>query len=193
MIHHIDCLKFLETTADESFDVCISSPPYNLGVNYRQYKDTREDYISWMKEVWYEVCRVLKPNGFIDILMISRDDGDNFKKSVVAAQKKHLTFSQIMRSAALVQRVSVAKAEKAFSVFSENYRIEIAEKKDIVYGSFDEHMKWWKARSTQIIAEVKDVQHFMSDLQSELEKIEEPDGIPFDSAFLWIKVRGKRK
>ena len=65
MIHHIDCLKFLETTADESFDVCISSPPYNLGVNYRQYKDTREDYISWMKEVWYEVCRVLKPNGHL--------------------------------------------------------------------------------------------------------------------------------
>ena len=24
------CLKFLETAADESFDVCISSPPYNL-------------------------------------------------------------------------------------------------------------------------------------------------------------------
>ena len=65
MIHHIDCLKFLETTADESFDVCISSPPYNLGINYRQYKDTREDYISWMKEVWYEVCRVLKPNGHL--------------------------------------------------------------------------------------------------------------------------------
>ena len=65
MIHHIDCLKFLETTADESFDVCISSPPYNLGINYRQYKDTREDYIPWMKEVWYEVCRVLKPNGHL--------------------------------------------------------------------------------------------------------------------------------
>ena len=65
MIHHIDCLKFLETTADESFDVCISSPPYNLGINYRQYKDTREDYLSWMKEVWYEVCRVLKPNGHL--------------------------------------------------------------------------------------------------------------------------------
>ena len=62
MIINDDCLKFLKTTPDESFNVCISSPPYNLGVRYSKYKDTRRDYIKWMSEVWNEVCRVLKPD-----------------------------------------------------------------------------------------------------------------------------------
>jgi len=65
VIHNIDCLKFLDTTPDNSFDVCISSPPYNLNVKYSQYKDTRKDYIEWMSEVWHEVCRVLKPDGHL--------------------------------------------------------------------------------------------------------------------------------
>ena len=65
MIYNTDCLKFLETIPDSSYDVCISSPPYNLGVRYSEYKDTRSDYIEWMKDVWYEVCRVLKPDGHL--------------------------------------------------------------------------------------------------------------------------------
>ena len=31
MIHNKDCLEFLKDTKDNSFDVCISSPPYNIG------------------------------------------------------------------------------------------------------------------------------------------------------------------
>ena len=65
MIYNTDCLKFLETIPDSSYDVCISSPPYNLGVRYSEYKDTRSYYIEWMKDVWYEVCRVLKPDGHL--------------------------------------------------------------------------------------------------------------------------------
>ena len=65
MIYNTDCLKFLETIPDSSYNVCISSPPYNLGVRYSEYKDTRTDYIEWMKDVWYEVCRVLKPDGHL--------------------------------------------------------------------------------------------------------------------------------
>jgi len=37
MIHNIDCLKFLDTTPDESFDICITSPPYNIGLKYNKY------------------------------------------------------------------------------------------------------------------------------------------------------------
>ena len=52
-------------------------------------------------------------------------------------------------------------------------------------------MKWWKARSTPVIAEVEDKDTFMDNLRVELEKTRKDEGIPFDSAYLWIKVRGK--
>jgi len=138
-----------------------------------------------------EMHRVLKVGGKLDILMVSKDDGANFKKSIVEAQKKHLTFKQIMSSAFLVQRVGVEKAKEAFAIFEDDFNLDIEMKDEIVYETFDEHMKWWKARSTQIIADVADVDKFMEDLRVELEQTQDQNGIPFDASFLWIRATQK--
>ena len=53
-------------------------------------------------------------------------------------------------------------------------------------------MKWWKARSEQIIADVKNKKEFMKDLKKELEKIKETNGIPFDLSVLYINLKIKR-
>ena len=50
-------------------------------------------------------------------------------------------------------------------------------------------MKWWKARSSPVIAEVTNKERFINDLQVELEKTQIIDGIPFDTAYMWIKIR----
>jgi hypothetical protein len=42
-----------------------------------------------------------------------------------------------------------------------------------------------------VIAEVEDKDRFMLDLREELERTGTDEGIPFDSAYLWITVRGK--
>ena len=49
-----------------------------------------------------EMKRVLKDIGQIDILMIAKEEGDNFKKYIVNAISKHLDFFQIMKTATLV-------------------------------------------------------------------------------------------
>ena len=92
--------------------------------------------------------RVLRDDGYLDILMIAKDDGAEFKKSIVAALKKHLSFKQIMGTANLVQRARADQVYSAFSAFDEGYNIVVEEYRDVVYGTFDEHMKWWSARST---------------------------------------------
>ena len=125
------------------------------------------------------------------ILMIAKEDGDNFKKYIVNALRKHLNFSQIMKTAALVQRVNPKQLEKAFYTFQKDFDIEIQKINDLVYGTFDEHMKWWKARSSPVIAEVKDKEKFMRDLKEEMEKINTPQGIPFDTAYFCVTIRSK--
>jgi ubiquinone/menaquinone biosynthesis C-methylase UbiE len=137
-----------------------------------------------------EMRRVLKDDGCIDILMIARDDGAEFKKHIVDALKKHLTFSQIMKTALLVQRVREKEIKKHFAPVFNGFEIHVQEFKNIIYGSFDEHMKWWKARSSPVIAEVKDKEGFMVHLQEELEKAKTEKGIPFDLAYLWINIKG---
>jgi site-specific DNA-methyltransferase (adenine-specific) len=60
-----DCLTGLAELAAESVDVCVTSPPYNIGIAYRSYADRmpREQYLEWMAEVGLAIARVLKPEG----------------------------------------------------------------------------------------------------------------------------------
>ena len=56
-----DCLKTLPTLSAESFDLVVTSPPYNLGINYSSFKDTapREEFLAWCKQWATEVKRVM--------------------------------------------------------------------------------------------------------------------------------------
>ena len=60
-----DCIEILKTIKDNSIDIIITSPPYNIGIKYNQYKDTlkREEYLTWLNNVFKEIKRVLKYNG----------------------------------------------------------------------------------------------------------------------------------
>jgi site-specific DNA-methyltransferase (adenine-specific) len=64
-IVQVDCLAGLAALAAESVDVCVTSPPYNIGVAYRSYQDRmpRAAYLDWLGEVGGAICRVLKPAG----------------------------------------------------------------------------------------------------------------------------------
>ena len=82
--------------------------------------------------------------------------------------------------------------KKKFNLKDE-YNLAVQNINKTIYGSFDEHMKWWKARSEQIISEVKNKNVFMKDLEKELEKIREKNGIPFDLSVLYINLKTKNK
>ncbi len=49
----------------DSVDVVVTSPPYNLGIDYGTYSDSapREDYLRWTLDWCREVKRLLKSNG----------------------------------------------------------------------------------------------------------------------------------
>jgi site-specific DNA-methyltransferase (adenine-specific) len=51
--------------ADQSVDLVITSPPYNLGINYGKYSDRqdRQSYLSWCVEWAGQIRRVLRPDG----------------------------------------------------------------------------------------------------------------------------------
>lgn len=59
-----DCCEVLPQMQAASIDVVITSPPYNLGINYRTYDDSRprDDYLAWISKVGSGIARVMKPN-----------------------------------------------------------------------------------------------------------------------------------
>ncbi|MHA1267963.1 MAG: DNA-methyltransferase [Candidatus Helarchaeota archaeon] len=60
-----DCLKILPTLVDESVDLVVTSPPYNLKINYGVCKDDMswEEYYDWCRKWLSELYRILKPDG----------------------------------------------------------------------------------------------------------------------------------
>jgi site-specific DNA-methyltransferase (adenine-specific) len=64
-IHCGDCLEVLAALPEASVDVIVTSPPYNLGIAYSSYGDSREesDYLDWMVQVAAALRRVLRPDG----------------------------------------------------------------------------------------------------------------------------------
>jgi site-specific DNA-methyltransferase (adenine-specific) len=60
-----DALNVLKRIPSNSIQMAITSPPYNLGVNYDAYSDDLEydQYLKWLKDIWTETKRVLVDGG----------------------------------------------------------------------------------------------------------------------------------
>ena len=57
---HGDCLKEMKILDDDSVDLVLIDPPYNIGI---AEWDKIDDYYIWMEKVFSEIKRVLKKTG----------------------------------------------------------------------------------------------------------------------------------
>lgn len=60
-----DCTKGIFKLDKKSIDIVVTSPPYNIGINYDGYKDKlkHEDYLKWMKKIANGISLCIKPTG----------------------------------------------------------------------------------------------------------------------------------
>ena len=66
-IYRMDCLEGLKQLGDKSVNLIVTSPPYNIGIDYDEWNDRMrwEDYWAFTKEWLSECYRVLKDDGRI--------------------------------------------------------------------------------------------------------------------------------
>ncbi|MFW5983492.1 MAG: DNA-methyltransferase [bacterium] len=65
-VYNKDCLKGMKKLPDDSVDLIITDPPFNIGKQYNSpFKDkkSKDEYIEWCKKWLKECIRVLKANG----------------------------------------------------------------------------------------------------------------------------------
>ena len=64
-IYCMDCIEGIKKLENNSCQIIIVDPPYNIGKDFGNNKDKREreEYLKWCDEWVAECVRVLKPNG----------------------------------------------------------------------------------------------------------------------------------
>jgi site-specific DNA-methyltransferase (adenine-specific) len=70
-----DALELLPTLADNSAQIVLADPPYNIGKDFGNDSDrqTMEQYLSWC-EKWIQEClRILRPNGTMFVFGFSEN------------------------------------------------------------------------------------------------------------------------
>lgn len=65
-----DCAEILKTFPSNSFDAVVTDPPFGIGFVYHgneEVADNPTDYWVFLKPIYEECMRVLKPGGFLAI------------------------------------------------------------------------------------------------------------------------------
>lgn len=68
-IYNMDCIKGMKLMPDNTIDLIITSPPYNVGVQYDSYNDllSKKEYFKFMEQWLNEGFRILKNDGRLAI------------------------------------------------------------------------------------------------------------------------------
>jgi len=59
-ILNIDCIEYMATVSDKYFDLCLTDPPYGVGLKYNTYDDSLENWKTLMLKFIPEVKRTCK-------------------------------------------------------------------------------------------------------------------------------------
>ena len=110
-LHHEDCLAGMRTHLQRgSVDVVVTSPPYNLGIDYGQYDDSisRKDYLGWLGEWAVVVKDVLNDNGSVFLNIGSKPSDPSVPFQVLAEMQKHFALQNVIH---WIKSIAIEKAD----------------------------------------------------------------------------------
>jgi len=91
VVYNCDCMEYMKDIEDKCFDLTLTDPPYNVGLDYNSYNDNKDDYYEWC-DIWFkELLRisdtVVFTPGFNNIKHWIKKD---YKEIIIWIKKKFL-------------------------------------------------------------------------------------------------------
>jgi site-specific DNA-methyltransferase (adenine-specific) len=114
-IVHGDCVRGMNGMDSKSVDVVVTSPPYNIGMEYSAYDDNkkRSEYLDWCEEWASQVARVLKPDGSF-FLNLGNTSGNPFFAFEVASRVKSVSF-ELQNTIHWIKSISIDRESETLS------------------------------------------------------------------------------
>jgi site-specific DNA-methyltransferase (adenine-specific) len=106
-----DCISGMQRhLEDESVSVVVTSPPYNLGINYSAYDDnvSREKYLEWTDRWGREVRRVLSKQGSFFLNVGSKPSDPMVPYQILNVMCRHFVLQNVIH---WVKSIAILKRE----------------------------------------------------------------------------------
>lgn len=109
-IRQVDSLDGMRSLPDASIDIIVTSPPYNIGKNYRSHNDRlpRDHYLSWMGEIAREARRILKDEGSFFLNVGGKPSDPWIPFDVIQQFRPHFTLQNVIH---WVKSIAIEKAD----------------------------------------------------------------------------------
>jgi site-specific DNA-methyltransferase (adenine-specific) len=93
-----DCLDVFAALPEASVDVIVTSPPYNLGIDYSRYDDrlSPAEYLDWTGRWVAAAARVLRPEGSLFLNVGAKPSDPWTALDVAQAVRPHLRLQNII-------------------------------------------------------------------------------------------------
>jgi len=104
-----DCLEVFAGLQQGSVDVIVTSPPYNLGIGYNEYRDTLSpaDYREWTNRWVAAAARVLHPDGSLFLNVGAKPSDPWTALDVAQTARSHFQLQNIIH---WVKSIAIEKA-----------------------------------------------------------------------------------
>jgi site-specific DNA-methyltransferase (adenine-specific) len=104
-----DCLDILDRVPPGSIDAIVTSPPYNLGIQYRTYDDAmpREKYLEWTGEWVRRAAHALAPHGSLFLNVGAKPTDPWTALDVAQAARRHLRLQNTIH---WIKSIAIEKA-----------------------------------------------------------------------------------
>lgn len=137
-----------------------------------------------------ELCRVLKPDGEMDLFFIGRNNGHEFIRQTTPIFLEYMGPVLLLRSAAMRKQLTKDEALRLFQRKFGRWHLTVDESYQTYYDTLEGHWSWWvriEGHFIQIPAEKKkdcdrEVKDAVAALQTER-------GIPYTIHLLHVKAR----
>jgi len=106
-----DALKVLKSLPENTIHLAITSPPYNLGIPYKNHVDSMpyDLYLDWMREIWAETYRVLVDGGRLCINIGENKRQDITNPTYSAFIQQCIDLGMLYRGTVIWNKNSAAK------------------------------------------------------------------------------------
>ena len=90
-IHQGDCIDLLKDIPDNSVDLIVTDPPYNLNKDFENDNLPEKEFIEFLSPIFDEMARVIKPKHSVIIFF---DSGQKLPLFWKCLFKSHLKFQK---------------------------------------------------------------------------------------------------